>query len=49
MAGSAGNLVQAVDYYPFGQERLCGGLFIGSALTSLWDSIENIFNITNNN
>jgi len=26
MAGSAGNLVQAVDYYPFGQERLCGGL-----------------------
>ena len=25
MADSAGNLVQAVDYYPFGQERLCGG------------------------
>ena len=25
VADSAGNLVQAIDYYPFGQERLCGG------------------------
>jgi|GEM_PF-788728 len=34
IADSAGNPQQAIDYYPFGQERLCGGPLSGTSSVS---------------